>query len=188
MEQREAEALIADAVAGGSGTWVDLGAGSGTFTSALRALLPPESRIYAIDSNPAAVAALRDIPGIIPIQADFTNVVVVPEEPLDGIVLANALHFVRDQEVVLCRLVERLRPGGRVVIVEYDRRAASQWVPYPVHPDRWLRLARSAGLEHPRITAQRPSQYAGELYAGVATRHGHCLRPEEALPSLGVGS
>ena len=92
--------------------------------------------------------------------------------PLDGILLANALHFVRDAERVLSGLVKQLRPGGRVIVVEYDRREASQWVPYPIPASRWLQLAESAGLTDPTITATRPSAYAGILYTGAATRPG----------------
>lgn len=173
MDQREAEELIAGAVGESSGVWADLGAGTGTFTRALRALLPRESRIYAVDNDPAAIAALQGIGnGVIPVRGDFSRTFELPEAPLDGMLLANALHFVRDQEVVLPRLVTLLRPGGRVVIVEYDRRAASRWVPWPMNAGAWLKLARAAGLENPRITARRPSMYAGELYVGVAARPG----------------
>ncbi|MGH7674960.1 MAG: hypothetical protein ACREMV_06785, partial [Gemmatimonadales bacterium] len=44
---------------------------------------------------------------------------------LDGILLANALHFVRNPDVVLARLAARVRPDGRVVVVEYDGRPAN---------------------------------------------------------------
>ena len=170
MDQREAEDLIAGAVGEVGGVWADFGAGAGTFTRALRALLPRESRIYAVDNDPAAVRALQELgSGVIPVRTDFSRTFDVPE-PLDGMLLANALHFVRDKEGVLRRLVNLLRPGGRVVIVEYDRRAASRWVPYPINPAAWPKLAQSAGLENPRITARRPSMYAGELYSGVAER------------------
>jgi len=70
----------------------------------------------------------------------------------------------------LSELVKQLRPGGRVIVVEYDRRAASQWVPYPIPASRWLQLAESAGLMEPTITATRPSSYSGILYTGAATR------------------
>lgn len=171
MDQREAGDLIAGAVGGSDGAWADLGAGSGTFTKALRALLPRESRIYAVDNDAAAIATLQGIGnGVIPVRVDFSRPFALPEAPLDGIMLANALHFVRDHDVVLRQLVNMLRPGGRVVIVEYDRRPASRWVPYPVDAGAWLRLAGTVGLANPRITARRPSLYAGELYAGVAER------------------
>lgn len=174
MDQREAADLIAGAVGESNGVWADLGAGSGTFARALRALLPRESRIYAVDKDAAAIATLQGIGnGVIPVRGDFSRPIDLPEAPLDGILLANALHFVRDHDAVLRQLVNLLRPGGRIVIVEYDQRPASRWVPYPVNAGAWLRLAGTVGLANPRITARRPSMYAGDLYAGVAERsHG----------------
>jgi hypothetical protein len=56
------------------------------------------------------------------------------------------------------------------VIVEYDRRTANRWVPYPIPVDRLTELASSAALTDPRVVATRPSEYQGALYAAVATR------------------
>jgi SAM-dependent methyltransferase len=173
MKDHEAQELIATAVEGGGRLWADFGAGSGTFTRALRALLPRGSPVYAVDVDPATMAGLRELGGVIPIQADFSKPIELPEHeeaPLDGLLLANALHFVRDAEGVLRRLVKLLRPGGRAVIVEYDRRMASRWVPYPIESARWSALATAVGLQEPRITARRSSMYAGELYVAVAER------------------
>jgi len=72
--------------------------------------------------------------------------------------------------LVLSQLARRVRVGGRVVVVEYDRRAPSRWVPHPIDASRWPRLAASAGLVRTAITATRPSAYSGVLYAGVALR------------------
>jgi len=182
MDINDAIDLIRDAVDGRSGLWADLGAGTGTFTRALTEVLGPGSTVYAVDDNASAVRALRDLsaPGtsdarVIAMKADFTRPLEFPgledgRTQLDGILLANALHFVRDAERVLSRLVEDVRPGGRVIVVEYDRREASRWVPYPIPASRWPRLAESAGLAEPTITATRPSSYSGTLYTGVATR------------------
>jgi SAM-dependent methyltransferase len=170
MDERDAVELIETAVGHGK-SWADIGAGSGTFTRALRSLLPLNSRIYAVDHDPSAILALREIGnGVIPIQADFTKPFALPDTAaLDGILLANALHFVRDPGKVLGCLVTLLRPGGRVVVVEYDRRAASPWVPYPIASEHWPSIAATAGLTTPVITARTPSKYQGELYVGVAT-------------------
>jgi trans-aconitate methyltransferase len=171
LDPREAEALIRDAVGESAGVWADFGAGTGTFTAALRTLLSPESRIYAFDNDSSAITTLQELgPGVMPVRGDFTKPFDLPEAPLDGILFANALHFVRDQGSVLGRLVKLLRPGGRVVIVEYDRRAASRWVPYPVDAGAWPSLAQTVGLVNPRITARTPSVYAGDLYVGVAEK------------------
>jgi SAM-dependent methyltransferase len=182
MNSSDAIAMIKDAVGVSAGVWADLGAGTGTFTRALTALLGAGSTVYAVDGDARAVRALRELSSstsgnvrVVAMHADFTRPLELPgsaraQAQLDGILLTNALHFVRDAEGVLTQLVKQLRPGGRVVVVEYDRRGASRWVPYPIPASRWPRLAESAGLAEPTITATRPSSYAGILYTGAATR------------------
>lgn len=171
MREREAREFIASAVGESGGVWADFGAGTGTFTRALRSLLAPGGRIYAVDNDAAAIDALQKLgDAVTPIRADFSRVFTLPEPAIDGILVANALHFVPDAGAVLGRLVRLLKPGGRVVMVEYDRRAASPWVPYPIGSDQWPGIASAAGLENPRVMARRKSRYAGELYVAVAER------------------
>ena len=170
----EAVSLIETAIPRGTATWADIGAGDGTFTRALSKLLGPNARIYAVDRDARALASLRqwaarDGANVIPVEADFTRPLQLPEQ-LDGLLVANALHFVRDADVVLARLAALVRPGGRVVIVEYDRRAASRWVPFPIAADRLPALAESAALSTPAITATRPSAFGGMLYVAAADR------------------
>ena len=176
MEHEDAVALIRDAVDGRSGAWADLGAGTGTFTRALADTLGGDSMIYAVDRDRAAYEHLksmaRGLKNVVPVHADFTQNF-EPSElrvRLDGMLFANALHFVKDADDVLARLASALRPGGRVVIIEYDRRAASRWVPYPIPRTRLPSLAARAGLSAPRVVASRPSEYQGELYVAVADR------------------
>ena len=166
VEIRDAVSLIRDAVGQETGTWADLGAGTGTFTRALAELLGPGSVIYAVDNDANALASLRSrgatsVNRIIPVKADFTSAALelpgLGDTLLDGILLANALHFVRDATDVLTRLVRRVRVGARVVVVEYDRRSASRWVPYPIPVSRWPELATSAGLSDAVVVATRPS-------------------------------
>jgi len=178
MEIHDAIELLRDAVGDGRGVWADLGAGTGTFTRALGASLAAGSTIYAVDDDASAVRALAALAAASPAQlfavkADFTRPLTLPEPgdtPLDGILLANSLHFVADAETVLSGLVGRLRPGGRAVVVEYDRRDASRWVPYPIPASHWPALAAASGLIDAKITATRPSAYQGMLYAGSATK------------------
>jgi SAM-dependent methyltransferase len=178
VEISEAVALIEAAVPRGPGTWADLGAGDGTFTRALLELLGPSARIYAVDRDTRALAALRrwaarEGANVVAVEGDFTQRLDLPglgDTPLDGMLLANAIHFVRDAGGVLSRLVTRLRRGGRVVVVEYDRRAANRWVPYPIPADRLPALAAAAGLSTPTITATKASAFGGVLYVAAADR------------------
>ncbi|HEX4561362.1 MAG TPA: class I SAM-dependent methyltransferase [Gemmatimonadales bacterium] len=174
----EAVALLQDAIPRGPAVWADLGAGKGTFTRALGQLLGPGCRIYAVDRDPDAVAALKRLAiepqvDVVPVLADLAGPLELPGPPADGwdgMLLANALHFVPRAEAVLTTLVRQVRVGGRVVVLEYDRRAASRWVPNPITPDRLLELAAGAGLSTPVITARRPSSFGGELYVAAADR------------------
>lgn len=180
MKHEDAVALIADAVGGHDGTWVDLGAGGGTFTRALAELLGPGSRIYAVDRDAEAVAALSTwarahAPHVAAMAADLSRALdlgALIGAPIDGILMANALHFIRDADNVLAQFAASLRPGGRLVLVEYDRREASRWVPYPIAISRLPSLAAAAGLSPFNVTASRPSMYQGVLYAAFAQRIG----------------
>lgn len=180
MEHRDAVALIADAVGSArGGTWADLGAGEGTFTRALADPLGPDGRIYAMDSDTRAVTALRTLArevqtSVIPIRGDFTSEAALAsiDGPLDGILLANALHYVAEPGAALARMVGLLRNNGRVVLVEYDRRRGNRWVPYPIAVEDLPRLARAAGVTDFTVTASRPSAYQGIMYVAFAVKSG----------------
>ena len=177
MELRDAIELLRGAVVAPGGVWADLGAGTGTFTLALAQTLGAGSTIYAVDDDAGAVRSLQKLAAssvrIVPVKANFTLSLELPgpgSSPLNGILFANSLHFVRDAAGVLSRLANLVRSGGRVIVVEYDRRGASQWVPHPIPAAQWPALADSAGLVEATITSRRPSMYSGSLYVGVATK------------------
>ena len=185
MNHADAVALIAEAVGGHVGAWADLGAGDGTFTRALAELIGPASPIYAVDRDARALASLArrtksDAARIVTVVADFSRSFELPglvAPALDGVLLANALHFVRDQSAVLARLATWLEPGGRIVVIEYDRRGANPWVPHPIPVARLGAIAAAAGLAAPIVTARRPSDYGGDLYVAVLESAGPAAGP-----------
>lgn len=155
------------------GAWADLGAGAGAFTLALRDLVGAGATIYAVDRDGGALKrnelAMRSAfaTGTVYYQtADFTGPLALAE--LDGIVMANALHFQRDQAATLGNLLGYLKPGGRVLVVEYNTDASNGAVPYPVPFARWEELAREAGLTGTRLLHRRPSRFLREIYSAVS--------------------
>lgn len=167
-------ALIRGGVHGTGGVWADLGAGTGNFTWALAELLGPAATIHALDRDARAVAAqerrLRDEPpaaAVLPRQADVLRPLGLP--PLDGVLAANLLHFVRDQGGLLGRLRAALRPGGRLLVVEYEQQSPIPWVPHPLPFARLAALAPQAGFLPPAQVGTRRSPSSGRvLYAAAA--------------------
>ena len=177
MQDRDAIALISAAVTKPGGVWADLGAGSGMFTRALATLLGPTGTVYAVDKNPTALheldrnaAATTPRAAVRAIIGDFTRPIDIP--PLDGALIANALHYVpySEQATVVRRIASLLTDAAPMVVVEYDRTHANQWVPYPITPAALTALARDAGLGSPAILATRPSRYSGSIYSAIVRR------------------
>jgi ubiquinone/menaquinone biosynthesis C-methylase UbiE len=170
--------LIAPGIAGRGGVWADLGSGTGIFTLELRELLGPQCTIYSIDRNGHDLdrqrrAFAERFPGsdVHYLRADFTKPLDLPQ--LDGIVIANALHYVhfKDQAAVLDRLCGYLRwPGGRFIIVEYNATSGNPWVPYPIDIEAFKLLASQVGLTDPVVLAVIPSRFLREMYSALAIR------------------
>jgi len=174
MDAQEAERLIEPAVPSGAGVWADFGAGDGIFTRALAARLGPGARVFAVDRDARALAALeRSVAGITSVRADLEQPFELPGAPpgtLDGLLLANTLHFMRDAPAVLARLVAWLRPGGSAVLIEYDQRSPSRWVPHPIDAADLPPLYQAAGLAAPRVVARADSAFGGEMYVAVGRK------------------
>ena len=166
--------LIALGIEIQGGIWADFGAGDGAFTLALRDLVGPESEIYALDRDRSSLqrlhqAMIRQFPETFLhlLDGDIRQPPELP--PLDGIVAANSMHYVdRKQQVATLRIwSSMLKPGGRIVLVEYDSNDPNQWVPYPISFDRLGRLTRDAGLAAPVLLATNPSRWSGGIYSAM---------------------
>ena len=160
MEQHEMVALIQQAAP--HGTWADFGAGSGNFTRALASLLGTDGTIYAIDLH-AKPRIETWQPGITVYwqSGDFTRLLTLPS--LDGILMANALHFIPPQQqvTVLRQVREYLKPEGKFVLVEYDLKRPLPYVPHPVGWDRFVDIATEAGFTSPTRIGVRQSPSSG---------------------------
>jgi SAM-dependent methyltransferase len=166
-------ALIKDGVPAQGGRWADLGAGDGAFTFALAELLGPGAHITAVDRDAGALRRLaagvgKTFPStsLHAVVADFTRPLTIPG--LDGVVMANSLHFVRDKRPVLASVRAMLRHGGSLIVVEYGSDRGNPWVPHPFSYPSWERLAAEAGFEKTRLLHTMPSRFLGSLYGAVS--------------------
>jgi ubiquinone/menaquinone biosynthesis C-methylase UbiE len=160
--------LLEDAITERGGCWAELGAGEGNFTLALADLLGPGAHITAVDRDAGALRRLRERLGnrVETTVADFTRPLGLSS--LDGIVMANSLHFIRDKAPVLESVRKMLRPGGKLIVVEYGTDHGNPWVPHPFSYERWETMAAQAGFEKTRLLRTLPSRHLGSMYSAVS--------------------
>ncbi len=120
----------------------DIGAGSGYFSVRLAEAVGDTGQVWAVDINPDMVLhmnrRLRD--------AGITNVRTVlaaPDDPLlpdasvDRFFICNVWHHVEDQAGYLALMRRMLRPGGQVVMVDFQKRDL------PVGPRVGMKIAKA---------------------------------------------
>ena len=175
MDHPDHVRLLRKGVLGGGKTWADLGSGEGAFTLALADLLGPTGSIHTVDRDARAlqvqVRALHDAfpsVSVTPLVADFTMLLGLPL--LDGIVMANSLHFERDKLAVLRLARGYLRSAGRLVLVEYDADHGNSWVPFPLSFRSLATVATEAGFRETQRLASVPSRFLGSIYSAMSLR------------------
>lgn len=141
--------------------WADLGSGTGLFTNALASLLKEGSIIFAIDKDLAALQKIDRLHAAVKIeiiQKDFSKDIIMAD-PLDGILMANALHYISDPLLFLKRIKTNLKSGGNFILVEYNLSASNQWVPYPIPYKVLTKLAKEVGFDLVMQLEETPSVY-----------------------------
>lgn len=110
-------------------TIADLGSGSGYFTFRLARAVAPGGRVYAVDvdeamnqyvASQARERGLTNIDVILPRRDD-------PSLPASGVHMifsTNTYHFLENRSAYFESAGKYLRPGGRVVIIDFSGR---QW-------------------------------------------------------------
>ncbi|HYC87108.1 MAG TPA: class I SAM-dependent methyltransferase, partial [Chryseosolibacter sp.] len=145
---------------------------AGLFTRAIATLLTPPSIIYAVDKHRGALEQLPvTICGnlIEKLALDFTHTDRLPSG-LDGILMANALHFVPEKHRFLEAIVGHLRPVGKIIVIEYDTDKGNPWVPHPISFNTLKALLSDLGLESIETLYRQPSLLTNYmLYSAVAT-------------------
>jgi ubiquinone/menaquinone biosynthesis C-methylase UbiE len=105
-------------------TIADVGAGSGNITIRLAKAVGPMGKVYANDIQPGMLEILQKNVA----NAKLTNVVPVlgaiddpklPAESIDLAIMVDVYHEFSEPQKMLQRLREALKPGGRLVLLEY---------------------------------------------------------------------
>jgi ubiquinone/menaquinone biosynthesis C-methylase UbiE len=163
MELQNAIELIKSAAAVysvGISKWADLGCGDGLFTAALSSLLHEGSTIYAVDRNKRALSKVKSVDGVAleKIEADFIYDE-LPFSNLDGVLMANSLHFVKNKTAFILKAQGWLNKKSRILLIEYDMDKSNPWVPYPISFHSAENLFKNLGYKTIKKLAELPSLY-----------------------------
>lgn len=162
----------------------EVGAGPGYFTARLARAVGRRGRVYALDPEPRALDVLRrrlDGVGNVTPVLNRDDDPMLPARSCDAVVIVNVYHHFEDGPDFLRRLVRCLKPRGRLVNVDWDKRETPKGPPleHRVSREEFLRTARRAGLalaaEHRFLPYQyflvlRPTTARLSAIPGIDTR------------------
>jgi ubiquinone/menaquinone biosynthesis C-methylase UbiE len=115
-EEAPEKALDIIGIAKGS-TVADVGAGSGYYTTRLAARVGPTGLVYANDLQPEMLEELRKRVAL----QHVTNVKIVPGAADDPVLMVDVYHEFSEPQKMLRGIRAALKPGGRLVLVEFRR-------------------------------------------------------------------
>ncbi|MFP4008362.1 MAG: class I SAM-dependent methyltransferase [Spirulinaceae cyanobacterium] len=106
-------------------TVADIGAGSGYFTFRIASQIP-EGKVFAVDIQPQSLEVLNfviqqeNIDNIEPILSTAKNPN-LPKNSVDLALMVDAYHEFEYPYEMMHNIMTALKPGGRVVLIEYRR-------------------------------------------------------------------
>lgn len=104
----------------------DVGAGTGLFVPLLAHAVGDAGRVFALDIAPAFVDHLRErvaAHGLdnVSVVTSAADAVPLPPASIDVAFLCNVYHHLEYPQSVLASLKRALAPGGRLVVVDFER-------------------------------------------------------------------
>jgi len=139
----------------------DVGAGTGLFTRLLAARVGPQGRVYAVDIARAFVdgnlararaARLNNVVGVVSTQADTR----LEEGSVDVAFVCDTYHHFEDPKAMLASIRRALRPGGTLVVVDFERIPGTS-------PDWILKHVRAGKEDFRREIEAAGFRFAGEV-------------------------
>ena len=128
-------------------TVADIGAGSGYITMLLSTAVGPTGHVYANDVQPQMIEMLRrrlaakKIANVTLVQGDVDDPK-LPPSSVDLELMVDVYHELSRPQVMLRRLREALKPGGRLVLLEYRKEDPA----IPIRPEHKMSV-RDAKME-----------------------------------------
>jgi ubiquinone/menaquinone biosynthesis C-methylase UbiE len=159
----------------------DLGAGDGTFAIALARRVGAPGHVYATELDDKRLAGIRRSAT----EAGFSNVTVIkgavsrtnlPDACCDALFSRVVYHHLTDPAALNAGVFRALRPGGRLLIIDFEPGGIMNWIGRPETADRHgghgtpkatvVREVTAAGFQLMR----GPEKWRGRLYAVLFRR------------------
>jgi ubiquinone/menaquinone biosynthesis C-methylase UbiE len=137
----------------------DIGAGTGYFA---RRFAQHAAKVYAVDIDEKILRmAAEGAPSNLETVLASTDDPRLPEGSMDTIFFCNVLHHIENRPAYYTKLARALKPGGRIVIVDFHKK------PLPVGPPEAMKLSQEevvsefvrAGFRDSRSLDFLPYQY-----------------------------
>jgi ubiquinone/menaquinone biosynthesis C-methylase UbiE len=144
----------------------DIGAGTGYLSRRMAPLVMPGGKVWAVDVQPEMINLLQagvKRSGLTQIEAKLSAVddVKLPASSLDLAIMVDVYHELAYPYEVMASLLKALKPGGRLVFVEY--KAEDSFVPIkPLHKMSEAQIKREAAvfaLDWERTVSSLPWQH-----------------------------
>jgi ubiquinone/menaquinone biosynthesis C-methylase UbiE len=140
-------------------TMADIGSGPGFFTVPAAEIVGPEGLVLAADVQGEMLSAVKSrvtdkgLTNVRVVKTSDTEVP-IPPETCDFVLLAFVLNEIGQRASFLHRMGRLLRPGGRIVVLEWYPREQADFPPADqrIPQDVLLEDAHSAGL---RVDSER---------------------------------
>jgi len=161
------ELLLRELALGPGMTVADIGAGTGYYTWQLAKGVGAGGRVYAVDVQPEMVSMLdhqmakRGVRNVVSVLGSETSVK-LPPASVDLAIMVDVYHELAYPSEVLDSIVDALKPGGRVVFVEYRAEDPAVAIK-PLHKMSESQVRREAtahGLKWERSIESLPLQHA----------------------------
>jgi ubiquinone/menaquinone biosynthesis C-methylase UbiE len=119
----------------------DLGAGDGTFAVALARRVGPSGHVYATELDDERLADIRQAAT----DARLSNVTVIegavsstnlPDACCDALFSRVVYHHLTDPAAINADILRALRPGGRLVIIDFEPGGIMNWIGWSATADR----------------------------------------------------
>jgi ubiquinone/menaquinone biosynthesis C-methylase UbiE len=119
----------------------DVGAGDGTFALALARRVGPSGQVYATELDAERLADIRQAAA----DARLSNVMVIagavsstnlPDACCEALFSRLVYHHLTDPAAINADIFRTLRPGGRLVVIDFEPWGFMNWIGRPETADR----------------------------------------------------